>query len=99
MLSTSHLAAMTEADEELGAAMSVAGGALNVDENDEAAVCGALFKGLVFYMGCELRPKITNITSTRTLTDLCATPCRTSRRHTHTSTREGHATAFKLHTQ
>lgn len=47
---------MTEADEELGAAMSVAGGALNVDENDEAAVCGALFKGLVFYMGCELRP-------------------------------------------
>lgn len=38
---------------EAGQAANVAGGAIDVDEGDEAAVCGALFKGLVFFMGCD----------------------------------------------
>lgn len=41
-----------EAEAEAGPAANVAGGAVDVDEGDEAAVCGALFKGLVFFMGC-----------------------------------------------
>jgi hypothetical protein len=39
------------ADEEaVGAA--VAGGAVAVDDADEAAVCGNLFSGLIFFLGC-----------------------------------------------
>ena len=41
-----------EAEDEERPSASVAGGAIDVDEADEAAVCGALFKGLVFFMGC-----------------------------------------------
>ena len=40
--------------EEPDQAVSVAGGALVVDADDDAAVCGALFRGLVFYLGREV---------------------------------------------
>ncbi len=35
---------------------TVAGGAAGVDPSDEAAVCGTLFRGLVFFLGREVRP-------------------------------------------
>ena len=31
---------------------AVAGGAADVDADDDAAVCSALFRGLVFFLGC-----------------------------------------------
>ena len=31
---------------------TVAGGAADVDADDDAAVCSALFRGLVFFLGC-----------------------------------------------
>ena len=40
--------------EEPDQAVSAAGGALAVDAGDDAAVCGALFRGLVFYLGREV---------------------------------------------
>ena len=40
--------------EEPDQAAGIAGGALAVDADDDAAVCGALFRGLVFYLGREV---------------------------------------------
>lgn len=34
--------------------LSAAGGAADVDPDDEAGVCGGLFRGLVFYLGREV---------------------------------------------
>ena len=39
------------------AAATAAGGAASADPDDEAAVCGALFRGLVFFLGREVRPQ------------------------------------------
>lgn len=36
------------------AAATAAGGAAAADPDDEAAVCGALFRGLVFFLGREV---------------------------------------------
>ena len=35
---------------------TVAGGAAGADPSDEAAVCETLFRGLVFFLGREVRP-------------------------------------------
>ncbi len=35
---------------------TVAGGAADVDADDDAAVCSALFRGLVFFLGCGETP-------------------------------------------
>ena len=37
-------------------AATVAGGTADVDADDDAAVCSALFRGLVFYLGCAEHP-------------------------------------------
>lgn len=39
------------------AAATAAGGAAAADPDDEAAVCGALFRGLVFFLGREVGPQ------------------------------------------
>lgn len=39
---------------EAAAGASVAGGAAGVDADDDAGVCAALFRGLVFYLGREV---------------------------------------------
>ena len=35
-----------------GPSTAITGGAVDVDADDDAAVCSALFRGLVFFLGC-----------------------------------------------
>ena len=44
--------AYDDREPEAGPASAVAGGAVDVDADDDAAVCSTLFRGLVFFLGC-----------------------------------------------
>ena len=68
--------AVDDQQPDTGPSTAVAGGAVNVDADDDAAVCSTLFRGLVFFLGCANEIVLGNDRKTIQYTEQYVSGCR-----------------------